>query len=56
LTLLKPRTFIRAEKVRLIESGQLTPETRESLRRSYPWLTIHQIDSNAFYGRMKGAA
>lgn len=42
LDTLEAQDISRAEKVLLIENGQLTPETRESLRRSYPWLIIHQ--------------
>lgn len=43
-----------AEAVLLIESGHLTAETREHLRSTYPWLTIHRLDSGVGYGGMKG--
>jgi len=54
LATLEAQDISLAEALLLIESGQLTAETQEHLRSTYPWLTIYHLDSNAGYGRMKG--
>ncbi|MEI6085157.1 MAG: glycosyltransferase family 2 protein [Verrucomicrobiota bacterium] len=43
-----------ADAVLLIDSGQLTDETRKELNRRYPWLTIRRVDAAVSYGGMKG--
>jgi GT2 family glycosyltransferase len=42
-----------ADAVLLIDSGQLTADTRTQLRNRYPWLTIRPLQSSASYGGMK---